>query len=409
MTRYLWIGSFITESEYGEAERLGYRNAASYVSQKNILEGLERVMGITFDSVNALVYPAYPQCPAKYIKDRIYHHAENANDVAVGFLNYKYINKISSSRNLSKAVWKWLKTTQTGDNDNIEIFIYELRSACLKAAVELKKKHGNTKIHVIVPDLPLFMDLNMGKLKTVLKQYDYKKMQIFMRNADDYILYAGTMAKYLRIEDKKWMVMEGSINIEEIRKLAAEEHAHDKIVVMYSGFIDERYGILKLADSLKYLDDRFEIWITGGGPAQDVLKSRAQRDGRIKFYGYLPTRKELVELQLQATFFINLRDPDEEASQYCFPSKIFEYLQTGKPVISSKLKGIPQEYFDYMIMIEKFTSESIAEAIKRAAAMTFESRNELGMAGRKLVIEKKNNIYQAKRIAEFTGYEEINK
>ena len=57
-----------------------------------------------------------------------------------------------------------------------------------------------------------------------------------------------------------------------------------------------------------------------------VIKERAVKDGRIKFLGFLPSRKDLLLKQKQATMMINTRKPDEAASAYCFPSKLFEYI-----------------------------------------------------------------------------------
>ena len=118
-------------------------------------------------------------------------------------------------------------------------------------------------------------------------------------------------------------------------------------------------------------------------------------------------QSEVMRLQSRATALINMRDPDEEASKYCFPSKIFEYMLSGKPVLSCKLGGIPEEYFDYLIEMKSIQPEDIAQAIRGVAAKSPEARATIGQKGQQFIREQKNNIAQAKRIIEFALKEQI--
>ena len=68
-----------------------------------------------------------------------------------------------------------------------------------------------------------------------------------MEYIDDYILYTESMAEYLHITDKKWMVMEGSINSREIeRPLKTSSSSKNKFIVMYSGGIKKNFKIENL-------------------------------------------------------------------------------------------------------------------------------------------------------------------
>ena len=125
------------------------------------------------------------------------------------------------------------------------------------------------------------------------------------------------------------------------------------------------------------------------------------KNNKIKFYGFLSSRDELRELQEKATMLINMRDPKEEASKFCFPSKLFEYMLTGKPVLSLKLMGIPQEYFQYLINVDSTGAKDIAKAIERVANENDKCRVEFGMKAREFIVEKKNNISQAEKIYQF--------
>ena len=301
-----------------------------------------------------------------------------------------------------KEARSWLKNVDA--QDEVEIYIYEMRSCCLAAAAAIKKIHANTRVHLIVPDLPAFMDLRANRIKKIMKKLDAQSIRKKLWAVDDYILYAAPMAEHLGIQDKKWMVMEGSISEEDVQNYTQESDeatSSDKFVVMYSGSVNHSFGIANLIEAFKLLDDGFELWITGGGPAKEMVEEAAKQDERIKYYGFLPTRADLIKLQHKATMMINMRNPEEAASNYCFPSKLFEYMLLGKPVLSCRLGGIPEEYNQYLVEMKSLKPQDIAEAIRSVAAMNAQEREQLGKATQKFVMGEKGNIAQAKKILGF--------
>lgn len=400
MKRLLWLGSYLPDDLAKEYSQLGYKNAASVVSQRNLLEGLETVLGQRFDTIGMLSMRGYPRNRRLFLEERRFSHAEGAQDVQVGYLNLQYLNRITGKLSLRRAVKQWL--TGVEPQDELDVFIYEMRSACLAAAADVKRKMPSARVHLIVPDLPQFMDLRMSGVKKLLKQLDWRSIRRGMAFVDDYILYSEPMAKFLGLPDGKWMVMEGSISISEVGEcpVGAEAQTSGKTIVMYSGNVTERYGVMHLVQAFEHLDDGYELWITGGGSAAEQVKACAAKDARIRYFGFLPTRQDLLELQKQASVFVNMRDPGEAASAYCFPSKLFEYMRSGKPVLSCRLEGIPEEYFRYLIEMKDFRAEGIAEAIRRVGAMTGEERADLGRRQFDFIAQNKNNVAQMQRVVD---------
>jgi glycosyltransferase involved in cell wall biosynthesis len=405
--RMLWLGSFLDEKTNQVMIAQGYKNAASYVSQKNLLEGIEAESGFVFDSVNAVSMAGYPRQGDLIMKHYRYSHAKGAIDICVGFFNPLYANKFFMKKAMLQGVKAWVeKRYKTGDE--LEVFIYEMRSACLDAAAYIKKKISKSRIHLIIPDLPCFMDLNMSKVKKTLKDLDWKQMKGDFKYIDNFFPYAETMVDYLGIMDRKWMVMEGSISEEDIQSITSEIREakrtagkSEKHIVMYSGAIGYHYGIDELVTAMDYLDNDYELWITGGGACAEDLKEKIKNNSKVKYYGFLPTREELFKLQAQADILMNIRDPAIESTHYCFPSKIFEYMLLGRPVISVKLKGIPDEYFEYMYGLESINPKEIADKINEV--MEDPNRTERAHRGRKFIAKEKNNVAQARKIIEFTG------
>ena len=77
-----------------------------------------------------------------------------------------------------------------------------------------------------------------------------------------------------------------------------------------------------------------------------------------------------------ADLLVNLRDSRIEYTKLSFPSKMFDYMASGTPVLTTKLDGIPIEYYDYVFSIDSYSSSSIADKIREILKMDEKNINE---------------------------------
>ena len=103
-------------------------------------------------------------------------------------------------------------------------------------------------------------------------------------------------------------------------------------------------------------------------------------------------------MQADADVMMNMRLPSEEASMYCFPSKLFEYMKTGNLVLSFRIGGIPDEYFEHLIPIEKESVTAVKAAMLEAMKMSKESRLDFGKKAKDFIMMQKNTAKQTKLI-----------
>jgi len=75
-------------------------------------------------------------------------------------------------------------------------------------------------------------------------------------------------------------------------------------------------------------------------------------------------RSELLEYMEQSIAFINPQDPDFTENQDNFPSKLYEYINTLKPVISTKTDGLSPEIRDILVMLDSLDKNEIVEKIE---------------------------------------------
>ena len=150
-------------------------------------------------------------------------------------------------------------------------------------------------------------------------------------------------------------------------------------------------------------DSDIELWITGGGNAEAYIKECAKKDNRIKFYGFLPSRQDVLQKQAEASLLVNMRLPSELASGYCFPSKLFEYMATGTPVLSFDIAGIPREYLQYLLIVEKESTEALREKMQLALRLDKKELECLGNRASTFIKTKKTNRVQSGRIWDYVN------
>lgn len=395
----VWIGLASTDEIFRQLVKKGYFHAPTHTAQKNIIIGIESYLHESIDTINGFMMPSFPKCSELITKGMQWSHQNGAIDISVPSLNIKYLDFIIRKFFMKKEGNKWAKKYKQASD--VFVFVYAASEPYLVAAMEIRRIIPFAHICLIIPDLPQYMELNCSKTKQVLKNMRWKVLRRLILRCDSYILFTKHMASYLQIENRHWMVMEGSINPNE-RTTYTPCVTRKEIIIMYSGGIENKYGIPELLHAFELIpDDSYRLWFTGSGNADQLVLEKAQKDSRIKHYGFLSAREDVLKLQQQATMLITTRMPTEAASAYCFPSKIFEYLLSGKPVLSFRIRGIPDEYFNYLIEMKSPGAEDIKESIIKVGNMTETERQYIGNSGKEFVLREKNCIKQGMRICEF--------
>ncbi len=73
---------------------------------------------------------------------------------------------------------------------------------------------------------------------------------------------------------------------------------------------------------------------------------------------------------------------------YSFPSKTFEYMVSGTPFLTTRLKGIPQEYDKYIYSINDSDINLIKKEIETILLIPDEEINKLTQDARLFILEK---------------------
>ena len=163
---------------------------------------------------------------------------------------------------------------------------------------------------------------------------------------------------------------------------------------MYAGTLQYEFGIRTLLQAFEQIEDPdYALWICGSGEAADEISALSRKDPRIRFFGFVP-KAEVNALQRQATVLVNPRQNEGEYVKYSFPSKTFEYLASGVPMIGYKLAGFPDDYDDCIFFVEGNSPEALRDRMVEVCSLSPEERAAFAAHARSFVLENKNCVKQ---------------
>jgi len=279
------------------------------------------------------------------------------------------------------------------------IVVYAAHSPNLMAAY-LYSKILNKPYFVYVPDLPLFMDvaLKRGRVTRWLKQVDSTLLDKLLCAASGLIVVSKPM-----VEDsdawhhQPYLVVEG---IADAAPMARSTEASSRPYIFYAGGVNKAYGLVELVEGYLRSGVDYDLILCGRGDLEDYLSEQVKKHPSIKYLGFVQP-DTVAELQSRAAFLALTRNPAEAYTRYSFPSKLLEYMTAGIPVLSTRLKGIPDEYFEYVNIIDGFSVQAVADALSSFCQESKADLSARAERGRLWALEIKSEKAVGKRVIEF--------
>lgn len=362
--------------------------------QKSIIAGItahcENVSIVNLPFISS--YPKYYKhiiAPSGSIKEA----TDGITGQSLSFINVPFLKFPSKTKHALRGLKDWSKRVE-GDK---VIIIYSAHSPLIKAAVKYKERFDkDTKIILVVPDLPEFMAQKRSPFIEFLKRIDGNSLWKLYRKVDGFILLTEFMRERLPISDKPFRVIEGIFN-------PKDQHGTDyqtKKTIFYGGTLAKRYGVMNLVNAfIKINNHDYVLEICGMGDTKVEICKLAVEHPNIHYLGLL-TREEALRKQREASLLVNPRTPEGEFTRYSFPSKTMEYLASGVPTLLYKLPGIPEEYYDYCYSLTELGVDALAMKMKEILEKPEEERKELGDKAREFILNYKNPQGQCAKLYE---------
>lgn len=266
-------------------------------------------------------------------------------------------------------------------------------NAAIAAAFSFACRLRGIPCVAIVTDLPDMFD--SGRLR--------KKVSNFLLGRfDGYVFLTEHMNEYLG-KNKPYIVLEGHVDptvCDPNPKASYEEQTGEK-VVLYAGNIQTKYGIRTLAEGFALADIPDAILrVYGDGDDKEQLKKLSENHPNILYMGRIGN-EEIVREEQKVSLLVNPRPSAPDYTKYSFPSKNMEYMVSGTPTLTTKLPGMPEEYYPYVYLLEDESPEGVAVKLREIFSTSFEERKQKAFSARRFVIENKSNIVQSRKILDF--------
>ena len=220
------------------------------------------------------------------------------------------------------------------------------------------------------------------------------------RKFDCYVFSTECMAGALGVAHKPYAIVEGMHSMPKDNTLIETQSDPNLKIIFNAGALREEYGIPHLLRAFEGISDQnYRLWLAGGGPSEALIRKYAEKDSRIRFFGFI-TPEEVYKLQQMSTVLISPRLPEMEFVKYSFASKTFESLASGKPYIAHRLPCDPPEYGKHIQYAEANTDEALRNKIVEICEMSQTDRDLIGQQAKKFIAEEKNPQVMCKRITD---------
>ena len=221
-----------------------------------------------------------------------------------------------------------------------------------------------------------------------------------LKDYDKYILLNEYCVSYFNL-NKPYLIIDGGV---EIGKITDDtEYRIDNKNLLYTGALTYYSGIETLIDAAISLKEKgVKLIICGKGELSESIKKISSEEKNIIFLGSI-SHTEVLQLQKQCFLLVNPRKTEDEIAKLTFPSKTFEYLLSGRPILSTKLNCYGKEYEDKMFFVKSCKKELFIEKITEILNLDVEYLQLLGKLNVDWVKKEKNWDVQGDKIVRFVN------
>ena len=261
-------------------------------------------------------------------------------------------------------------------------------------SLALASKIYHVKTCALFVDYYSFMD-------PVQSTTEQKRFYKLLDCIDSFVFVTEYLQELVNRDHRPYMIMEGLVD-GQVRASAPAQLRNDCV---YAGGLHKIYGVENLVDAFHASDLPYEMHFYGNGELVDYIKEVSEKDPRIQYKGIL-SHDNLLELERGAKLLLNPRPVYGELdTRFNFPSKLMEYMQSARPVLTTRLLGIPEEYNDYMYFFEDDTKEAIQRGLEKVLSLDEKELEKFACNARDFVNQNKNNGFIGRKIHDFMNME----
>ena len=362
-----------------------------------LIKGFSACDGVEVTVASAESIAAFPNGNRLFLKKRKDRLTSDITADIVPAINLPYIKNVCHANGTAALFRRWLKTCKADEPKCA--FLYGLYPGVAKKMLKECRKSG-CSIFAVITDVPATM-FTYTKSKNILKRLfsgSYRNRAVGLQDKfDGYVFLTKQMSEAVA-PSKPFVVIEAIADSTLFDSLPDVKKAEPR-TVMYAGALYRKYGVDMIVSAFEKTENDCELQLFGSGDMESELAEKSKENPRIRYCGRV-SLDEILKREREATLLLNFRNGEDEYTKYSFPSKMTEYMLSGTPLFTSRLDGIPEEYYAYVYSTSAKDAEQLAREMDEILS-DGEALSEMGRRAREFVMNKKNEKCQAGKIVDF--------
>jgi glycosyltransferase involved in cell wall biosynthesis len=280
-------------------------------------------------------------------------------------------------------------------------------------AVHFKKQNQQAKLFI---EMSEFLDIHHYNKGNFLQRWQGDaKQRLFEQKAcfayDGMALMTQTLIKYYQNfpnPQPKLLHLPMTVDLERFESPKEPMPEFQSPYIAFVGVMnDAKDGVSNLIKAFNSIKDKFpslKVYLVGGWNYDTPIHLQLIKDFGLEervFWMKEYPRDRIPNIICNADLLV-LPRPDSKQAQGGFPTKLGEYLATGKPVCATRVGEIPDYLTDNesVFFAEPGSVESFAEAMESALS-DYENAKRIGANGWKVAEEHFNKDVQARKLFSF--------
>ena len=289
---------------------------------------------------------------------------------------------------LRRSILQLLRNIQkTHPNEKIAVFIENSPFAAATACEKFSKRTG-AACYSITIDTPFAGEFKGTGLAGHINSWMFLRGRKALRSFNGLISFTEHVKQELQV-DIPFCSFAIGCNEDAIPEglpiVTSEKTA------VYAGTLIYYNGTQELLQAFAMLGPEYQLHIYGYGPLEQAVQQAAKEYENIHFHGRFAP-EETTQILGNYALLINPRRIDPDIENFTFPSKLVDYILTGKSVLSSDFKTLPPAYREFVYILEDLQPETIATGVRNVFGDSLETRQTRGKAGIDYV--KNNQTYE---------------
>ena len=372
--------------------KIGEASVAGNKMQYNLLKYLSRNEDLQIDVVSFHPYRAFPHCKKLWIPKTREQLFENVDLWQVGYPNLPIIKQLIiplTTRAMAKKL--------IGSKNDV-LMLYDMYPNQGVPMAMLRKK-VNDRTVCLLADLSIGGVVKEKGLRKFLRRFYDRSTLSNMKKCSNYIVLNENAAKEF-VPHSQYMVMDGGVEPSEYPEETIGWNGKEKNII-YTGALVDYSGIMNLIAAMALLEDNTIVLdIYGDGVLRPEIETIASQNPKIRYHGRVSNR-EAMAAQQSAWLLANPRPTQSHIAQVTFPSKIFEYLMSGRPVMTTRLNGFSADYDDLLFWVEGNTPEALAERINAIGGIADSKLTQRAKDARAYLLKNKTWEQNARKVHAF--------